>query len=154
MRGLLQDFRYAARVLRKRPGFSFLVVLVLALGIGANSALFSVVDAALLRPLPYPAPDRLVTVFSYQSGEPQRPNGVAGGDVMIWQTQARSFERLAAYRGTAVNLSAGPTPARIDGAVVSRQFFPLFGVTPQLGVAFGPDGASAEPRPVVISAGL
>src|SRR5262245_45160305 len=105
MRGLFQDFRLAVRVTLKRPGFSLLVVLVLGLGIGANSALFSVVDVALLRPLPYPAADRLVAVSSYQTDEPERQVGVAGGDFIAWRKQARSFDGWAAYRPSAFNLS-------------------------------------------------
>src|SRR5215470_8902581 len=93
----VQDLRYGMRTLRKNPGFTFVAVLTLALGIGANTAIFSVVNALLLRPLPYTEPDRLLQIW--QNYLPNFPKlGVSGGDFQLWQEQAASFAQMAAYR--------------------------------------------------------
>src|SRR5947208_1400636 len=109
MKGMGQDLRLALRTLAKRPGYAILLVTILGIGIGANTALFSVVDATLLRPLPYPHPERLVDVAPAPLEDPAATQGVTGGDFTNWQKMNRSFEHLAAYRGLLVNLSsAGP----------------------------------------------
>src|SRR5918998_1697287 len=97
MKNLWQDVRYGARVLWKKPGFTAVAVLALALGIGANTAIFSVVNAVLLRPLPYPEPERLVRVAITNVQRGTRGNSVAYLDFADWQRQTGAFEALAAY---------------------------------------------------------
>src|SRR5690349_23818619 len=112
MRGLGQDLRLALRTLAKRPGYSLLLIGILGIGIGANTALFTVVDATLLRPLPYPDPERLVDVAPAPVETPPATTGVTGGDFTSWQKMNRSFSHLAAMRGELVNVStSGPAEA-------------------------------------------
>src|SRR3982750_2202809 len=118
----LQDLRFAVRSLWQRPGFSAVACLALALGIGANTAIFTVVDSALLRPLPYAEADRVVVVNATT-----RPSSVAqavsGGDFVDLRAQSRSFSGVAAFRNTGFNLAGGEAAERVDGAVVSPDFF-------------------------------
>src|SRR5687767_5156684 len=117
---LRQDLAYAARRLRQAPGFTLVAVATLALGIGANSAIFSVVNAVLLRPLPFAEPERLVRVAQLWKGEPAvytPPN------FLDTQARARSFEGMAALDTTGVTLTGRGAPARVDGAEVSAAFF-------------------------------
>src|SRR5918911_4659666 len=99
MEDILQDMRYGLRTLRSRPGFSATVILVLALGIGATTAIFSVVNAVLLRSLPYPQPDRLMMIFTTAEGDGQRQNNGSafGPDFIEWREQCQSCEQMAAY---------------------------------------------------------
>jgi putative ABC transport system permease protein len=133
---LWQDLRYGARALRKSPGFTLVAVLTLALGIGATTAIFSVVNAVLLRPLPYPDGDRLVYV-----GQLYR-SGLAGSGepkFLFWREQARSFEALACYSGfggAGGNLAGGTEAEYVSGMRVSEDFFRALGVHPALGRAF------------------
>ena len=133
---LLQDLRYGARVLRKSPGFTLAAVLTLALGVGATTAIFSVVNAALLRPLPYPEADRLLYV-----GQLYR-DGLAGSGepkFLFWREQSRSFEALACYSGyggAGGNLAGGQEAEYVRGLRVSEDFFRVLGVYPALGRAF------------------
>ena len=135
---LWQDIRYGVRMLRKSPGFTAVAVLTLALGIGANTAIFSVVDAVLLRPLPYPDSDRLMMVYQAapQMGDPK--NGLSYPNFQDWQRAASSFEELIAFRTTQFALSgAGEAVNVICGAVTSG-YFPMFRVSPILGRTFEP----------------
>ena len=140
-----QDLRYAARMLRKNPGFAVVAVLTLALGTGANTAIFSVVNAVLLRPLPYPQPERLVRL-----GETDRRESASVGEVSYpnftdWRAQGRAFENMAAYHtGTFTFTDAGEA-LQLDGVVVSAAVFQVLGVAPVLGRGFltredGPEG--------------
>src|SRR5689334_15362650 len=132
----IQDFRYGVRMLAKNPGFTAVAVLTLALGIGANSAIFGVVDAILLRPLPFKDPGRLVTVWSSrpQKGWPQLPASFP--DFMDWKAQSHVFEDMAAffsYANTTFNLTGGSEPERLQAAFVSGSFFSVLGVKPVWG---------------------
>ena len=132
---LVRDVRHMARGLRKSPGFTMAVVTTLALGIGGNTAIFSVVDQLLLRPLPYPGGDRLVTVyeaFDVKPGQRVRSTrthlSVSPANWMDWQAQSRTLERFAAWRTAAVTLTQPGEPTRLDAQLVSAPFFPLLGV--------------------------
>src|SRR5262249_50845365 len=128
MESLLQDLRFGARMLLKQPGFTLLAVLTLALGIGANTAMFSVVNAVLLRPLPFPEPERLMLVEAKGVGE------FAAPDFRDLATQNHSFAQLAAYSPYATfNLSGGSAPERINGARISAGLLPTLGVQPLYG---------------------
>jgi putative ABC transport system permease protein len=146
-----QDIRYAARVLRKDLSFTLLAAITLALGVGATTAVFGVVDAVLLKPLPYHAAERLAFAW----GVP--PRGIdVGFDVMPWgrlqflafAEQSRTFGELGAFLGSSFNLTGAGEPARFDGARVSAGFFRAFRVAPRLGRVFGDDadrpGGAAE----------
>jgi predicted permease len=131
---LIQDLRYALRTLLKSPGFTLVAVLTLALGIGANTALFSVIDAALLRPFPYLEPDRLVRVYSTsRQGEEW---SASPADFFDWQGMARSFAGLAAMNGSAMALSGEGPAEHLKGLSVTEDFFRVLGVAPALGRTF------------------
>lgn len=134
----VNDFRYAARVLANAPGFSFVAMLTIALGVGATTAIFSVVDATLLHPLPYPAADQLVSIEDRLPGI-----GVpdAGISVPEWQDLQRSgiFEYVAPLGGGSVNLTGSSQPARIRFLAAPPNYFALLGVKAQLGRTFNPD---------------
>src|ERR1041385_90893 len=120
METFLQDVRYSVRTLLKKPAFACIVILTLALGIGANSAIFSVVNALLLRPLPYSDPDRLVVVWSvYRTNDKAYASAANFRD---WKEQSQAFEHLAAYDTGRFNLGGGGQPEALDGALVSADF--------------------------------
>jgi predicted permease len=136
MNTLLQDLRYGARMLARKPGFTLVAVLTLALGIGANTAVFSVVNAVLLRPLPYPDAERLLVVGQqFKSG----PLGAGEPKFLFWREQSQSFEALACYSsygGADGNLAGGNEAEFARGLRVSEEFFRALGVYPALGRAF------------------
>ena len=134
MSGLGQELRYALRQLRKNPGFTATAVFTLALGIGANTAIFSVVNGVLLNPLPYPQPEQLVAV--YQRIPQFTEASIPYPDFLDWQRENRSFSALAAYRSDDFNLTGTGEPERLKGGMVSATFFPIFGVKPVLGRTF------------------
>src|ERR1700678_2277845 len=136
-----QDVRYAARMLRKSPGFTAIAVLTIALGIGATTAIFSVVDAALLPPLPYPHPEQLVSVFDDLPGVGAQDVGMS---VPEWHDFARSgiFEYVSPLGGGDVNLTGSSQPTRILFAAVPPNYFALLGAEPQLGRSFHPEDAT------------
>ena len=137
MDAVIQDLRFALRSLLRSPGFTLVAVLTLALGIGANTALFSVIDAALLRPLPYPEPDRLVRVYSTSAhGEDW---SASPADFFDWRAMARSFTGLAAVNGNSMALSGEGPAERLQGLQVTEDFFRVLGVAPVLGRAFTPE---------------
>jgi predicted permease len=145
---LAQDVRYALRQLRRSPGFALVAVLTLALGIGANTAIFSVVNGVLLRPLPFREPDRLVRVFSLDEG---KRAAVSPLDFADWRDQARSFEGLAAVNALTLNLTGGGEPERLEGASVSAALFSVLGVRPIAGRTFAPsEDAPGAPRLVLL----
>ncbi|MDQ3907773.1 MAG: hypothetical protein M3268_05455 [Acidobacteriota bacterium] len=104
---LFQDVRYGLRMLRRQPAFAFVAVVTLALGVGANTAIFSVVNAVLLKPLPYPAPERLVMLFTSVKGQGVTRAGSAMPDYREWRDQTRSFDGLAAFYYGDFNLAGG-----------------------------------------------
>lgn len=122
----MRDLRFGARMLRKNPGFTASVVLTLALGIGANTAVFSVIDAALIRPLPYPQPNRIVALYIHDSGSDT--DDLSPADFLDFQRSSSSFAHLAAYRQVPLNLSANGAPERIKGVMVTSDFFEVFAV--------------------------
>src|SRR3954447_19042109 len=130
---MIQDLRYAIRMLLKRPWFTCTVVLTLALGIGANTALFSIINVLLLRPLPLPQPEQMVHVWevSRQSGNQKFP--VALPNMVDWRTQSSSFANIAAYSPTSLNLTGEDQPERISVLSVTPEYFKVIGVTPAMG---------------------
>ncbi|HLL75960.1 MAG TPA: ABC transporter permease [Pyrinomonadaceae bacterium] len=153
MGNLLQDVRYGVRMLLKSPGFALVTILALALGIGANSAIFSVVNGVLLRPLPFRTADRLVFMSEWSQ---QVPNmSVAYPNFEDWRRETRSMEQMAAFRSTGMILTGGSEPERLTGREVSHNFFSVLGTAPALGRSFLPeeDKPGGE-RAVVLSHGL
>ena len=133
---MLSDLRFAFRQLAKSPGFTVIAVLTLALGIGANTAIFSTLNAALLRPLPYPQADRLVQVFETRDDGGQNSN--AGGAFLDWREHQTQFDSLALAARARLNLRGDKSPLRLEGMEVSHDFFRVFGVRPLLGRDFLP----------------
>src|SRR5215813_13273184 len=111
MQTLWQDLRYALRMLRKHPGFTVIAVLTLALGIGANTAIFSVVNAVLLRPLPYNEPERLVTIGGTDARNPGVKNSSSYPDIFDWRERNRSFEAIAVYHNATFTMTGNDAPA-------------------------------------------
>jgi len=148
--GLWQDLRLAARMLRKQPGFTLTVVLTLALGIGANTAVFSVVDTVLLRPLPYKDARQLVAVWELQG------KGCCAmfspGEFLDYQAQTQSFTDMAAYRLMPFALTGRGEPEQLNGLIVSANYFSLLGVVAEHGRVLQPaDGLAGAPRVAIIS---
>jgi len=144
MGNMWQDMRYGARILLKNPVFTLVAVLTLALGIGANTAIFSVVNAVLLRPLPFREPERVVMVWHNgveAAGGARTPLAVA--DLLDWRAQSRSFESIAAFTYMSINDTSGETPERVLGVGVTSNFFEVLGVRAALGRTFQSD----EDRP-------
>jgi putative ABC transport system permease protein len=131
---LLQDLRFAIRGLLRRPAFTIVAALTLALGIGANTAIFSVVNALLIRPLPYPNADRMVVIFGVQGTQGQQ--GVVYQDYVDWRAQNRTFDDMGVFRGQSVNLTGRDTPDRLYGMFVSASFMRLIGATAEQGRLF------------------
>lgn len=137
MNSLLHDLGYALRQLRKSPGFTAVAVATLALGIGVNTAIFSIVNATLLRPLPYKDPDRLVILWStIQRWGFSGPGSLTDPDYIQWKEQNRVFEQIAAFRGQTSNLTGSGIPERLLGSTVTASLFSLLGATPELGRVF------------------
>jgi putative ABC transport system permease protein len=136
METLFQDVRYAVRGLLKKPGFTFVAVLTLALGIGANAAIFTAVDAALLRPFPYKNPDALVHVWQTSPRSEFSEHEAAYPDYLDWRAQSSTFEELAGYNNNAAIYSGQGQPEFIRTTRVTSSFFPLLGVEAYLGRTF------------------
>ncbi|HXQ74252.1 MAG TPA: ABC transporter permease, partial [Pyrinomonadaceae bacterium] len=143
METLLKDIRYGVRGLWKRPGFTAVAVLTLALGIGANTAIFSVVNAVLLRPLQFRDPDRLVMIWEDATFAGFPRNTPAPANYVDWKTQTQSFEDIAASAESTFNLTGDGDPERVAAYSVTANFFPLLGVAPALGRVF----AAEDDRP-------
>ena len=155
MKTVLDHIRYSSRALRKSPGFTMVSVLTLALGIGASTALFSLVDTVLLRPLPYRDPEGLVTVTETLPLEGTDEVGVAAGEYQDYRSQNRSFSQVAAYESDGFNLTGAGQPSRVNAAKISASAFPLLGVSPVLGRTFTEDeDRSGAEKVVVLSYGL
>ena len=153
---MLADIRYTVRFLRKSPGFAIIVVLALALGIGANTAIFSVVNAVLLRALPFPNPGRIVMVWSPNPQVLARVDELppSNADLKDWREQNHVFERLAAFNSRQFNLAGEGEPERAGGAQVTADFFPALGVKPERGRWFAADEDQPGKRVAVISHAL
>jgi len=136
MNGLAQDLRYALRQLRNNPRFTAIAVLTLALGIGASTAIFSVVDTVLLDPLPYRDPERLVLVTESLPAMSSDEVGVSASEYIDYRDRNRSFSQVAAYESAGFNLTGEGRPLRVNAAAVSASAFPLLGVSPELGHVF------------------
>jgi len=153
MKNLAQDLRFGCRTLLKSPGFTAVAIATLALSLGANTAIFTLVNAVLLKPLPYPEPERIVRVME------KRPdggdNGISTLNFLDWQKQNQCFESLAARTGGSVSLTGIEDPVQIPGSRVTAQFFNIYGVKPALGRTFaeGEDQAGKE-HVVVLSHAL
>jgi len=130
----MTDLRFAFRLLRKSPGFTFIAVLTLALGIGANTAIFTVFDALLLKPLPFPKPEQLVRLYNTVPQLDKAP--ISPAKFLDWQQQNRVFQEIAAYVGKDFTVLGGNAPERLFGTRVSADFFKLLGVQPSLGRTF------------------
>src|SRR5262245_62265662 len=129
-----QDLKYSVRMLRKNPGFACVVVITLALGIGANTAIFSFVNAVILNPLPFPDADRLVVIN--EISKEGMEIGASLPNFQDWQARAKSFEEIAGYRFDTFNLSGMGSPQRLVGQEVTGNYFRILGVQPQLGRTF------------------
>jgi predicted permease len=146
---LPQDLRYGSRVLLKSPGFSLIAILTLALGIGANTAIFSVVNGVLLNPLPFRNPGQLVSMFqeipNFKNGSISYPN------FTDWRRMNTTFAGMAAYRSVGFNLSGNGEPERLHGEMISAGFFEILGVNPLMGRAFSPeeDRLGADPTAMI-----
>jgi predicted permease len=136
MTTLWNDIKYALRMLAKSPGFAALAVLTLAVGIGANTAIFSVIHSVLMEPLPYPHPEQLVQIFETFPNTDR--NAVSGGAFKDWREHSSRFAHLAVYEETQRNLTGDGTPQRVSGLMVSSQFLPVLGVEPVIGRGFAP----------------
>jgi putative ABC transport system permease protein len=148
---VLQDMRYAARMLRKSPGFAAIAILTLALGIGANTALFSVVNGVLLNPLAYPHPNQLTAIYGTTPGVYRGP--ITYLNFLDWQRDARTFSSMAMYRNQDYNFIGKGWAERLSGYMVSAGFFSTLGVQPVLGRTFRPDDDRVGSAPVVILSG-
>jgi len=153
MNGLMQDLRYALRQLRKNPGFAAVAVITLALGIGANTAVFSVVDAVMLRPLPYYQPAQLIEAQSINTHNPQ-PSAICYPDFFDWRSQNHTLDHLVSYHDASLTLTGTDRPLQLDGEVVSWDLLPAVGVLPELGRGFTQDEEKAGTRVILISHAL
>jgi predicted permease len=151
MGGMIQDLRYGLRMLIKNPGFTAVALVTLALGIGATTAIFSVVNGVLLSPLPYPEPDRLVALYSRTPDSPRW--SISYPNFLDWVRDNRSFSDLAAYRACDFNLTGMGEPERAPAEMVSAGFFPLLGVKTVIGRTFRPEEDQLGGAPVVVISG-
>ena len=150
---MLNDLRYGIRTLLKNPGFTAVVVLTLALGIGANTAIFSVTNAVLLRALPYRDADRLVIVW--EKNQRTEQNTVSPANFFDWQEQNSVFEGMAAFNDTRNSLSGDGEPEEVPGQITTDNLFSVLGVNAMLGRTFTPeDGKPGQNNVVVIGYGL
>jgi len=149
---LRQDVRFAVRTLTRRPGFAMVAVLTLGVGMGATTAIFSLIDSVLLKPLPFREPDRLVTVWEVRPRFNQPRMQVAPANYVDWKQQVQAFESLAAYYHSFVNLTGVGTPERLVAAQVTPNLFPTLGVDPFLGRWFvAPEGSPGQSAVAILS---
>ena len=154
---MLQDTRYALRHLRKSPGFTLTAVLMLVLGIGATTAIFSIVEGVLLRPLPFPDPDRLVSLGDQIEGmhcPSCTPSSVTAPDIRNYMRDTQSFSHLGGYRGRLFELSGVGDPAAVNGTRMSGEIFAALGVPPLLGRTFTQHEDEEQQQVVVLSYGM
>jgi len=158
MRTLLQDFRFALRQFKKSPGFALTTILTIALGIGGTAAIFSLVNTVLLRPLPFPEPDRIMSVASRNDRTPG-PRGNVGAplsypDFFDWRSQNKSFSALASFHDNDFTMTGIGEPKHLTGHVVAADFFRILGVSPALGRGFNRDDEKPGVHVVVLSHSL
>jgi len=148
MRTILQDLRYGLRTLAKNPGFAAVAVITLGLGIGANAAIFSLVDAVILRPLPYPNPDQLVGLGQWrnQKGEGYIQTGVSAPNIADI-AKAGVFQYVCYYRWSGFNITEGNRPENIRGIKASSELLPMFGLQPLMGRFLAPEEMEAGNGP-------
>ncbi|HET9533006.1 MAG TPA: ABC transporter permease [Blastocatellia bacterium] len=155
MGSLIQDIRYGLRMLLKKPGFTLVAVVVLALGIGANTAIFSIVNAVFLRPLPYPQPDMLVQIWETERKSGDKHATLSPHNFAEWREASQSYEQMAAYRYSSFTLTGGDRPQWFSGAQVSSTFFRALGVSPALGRDFDiEEDSPGRNRVAILSHGL
>ena len=151
METLLLDLRYGFRMLLKAPGVTAVAIIAIALGIGANTAIFSVLDAVLIRPLPYPEPDRLVVAGIQQPGDNAEYHPLGDADFLAWHDRQTSFEYVAAFDlYNNFSLTGHGLPERLRGTLVTPDFFPTLRVTPFLGRTFRSDEGRPGAAPTVV----
>jgi len=151
MNTVMQDVRYALRMLAKAPGFAAIAILTLALGIGANTAIFSVVNGVLLNPLPYPRPEQVMTLAGKTSDFPE--SSISYPNFLDWVRENHTFASLAAYRQTSFNLTGRGDAQRVSAMEVSATFFPLLGVNSALGHNFSAEQDRMDAAPTVMLSG-
>ena len=151
MESLLQDIRYGVRMVAKSPGFAAIAIFTLALGIGANTALFSVVNGVLLNPLPYQQPERLVAI--YAKNQQFSHSSIAYPNFLDWVRAQHSFSALAAFRPDDYNLTGMGEPERVKAEMISSDFFPLLGVKPVVGRLFRQEEDLVGAQPVALISG-
>jgi putative ABC transport system permease protein len=134
MRSLIFHLRYTIRLLLKSPGVTITTVLIMGLAIGANTAIFSLVDAVLLESLPYPEPERLFTISETSPAYSKMP--VAYPDYLDWRADQHSFEDIALFRRNSFNLTGSGDPERVNGAFVAASYFRVLRVRPEIGRSF------------------
>jgi putative ABC transport system permease protein len=150
-----QDLRYAARTFRRAPGFVALAILTIAIGVGANATIFSVVNATLLRPLPFTNPERLVLVAQRNRTTKVSLGDASPANFLDWRIRNHSFTGMTALRDAAFTLASGDRPERIGGAIVNANFFDVLGVTPSIGRSLQPeDERPGAPRVAILSDAL
>ena len=147
---LLREFRYALRSLGKNRGFTLIAVLTVALGIGANTAVFSVVNAVLFQPLPYDQPDRLVALWESKTNNPARKSRPTAANYTDWAAQNGVFDEMALFGAASLNWTGNGEPEQLLGSRVSESYFRVLGVTPLLGRAFRAEDDRPGADPVVI----
>src|SRR3954467_5120970 len=139
MDSLLQDIRYAIRLCLRTPGFTAVAVIALALGIGANTAIFTLVNAVLLEPLPFRDPSRLVVMWETNARRGGRPNTIAPANFLRWRERATAFDRMGPFSDYRINLTGSGEPEELIGMDVTPDFFPTLGITPIAGRIFADD---------------
>jgi putative ABC transport system permease protein len=150
METILQDVRYGIRSLLKRPGFTAVALVTLALGIGANTAIFSVVNAVLLRPLPFKNPDRIMMVWERRTNSHSANLPVSGHEFVAWKERSQSFDALALVHPDGLNLTGRGDPVTVSAAQVSADFFSVIGVAPMFGRSFLPGEDQSDAQTAVL----
>src|SRR5262249_39385047 len=136
IRNILQDIHFGARLLARTPGFTAVAIIALAFGIGANTAVFSVVNAVLLKPLPFPNPDRIMLLDENNVSKGWTNFSVAPANFLDWRAQSKSFDRMAAYSGRGFNYVGGESPEQLRGYIVAEGFTEIVGGKAQAGRGF------------------
>ena len=151
METLIQDLRHTLRQLRKAPGFTLTAVLTLAFGIGATTAIFSIVEGVLLRPLPFPEPGRLVTLSDVLEGAGSSVTGVTAPGLRMYTRDTHGFSGLGGYQQTAYELSGMGEPAQINASRLTASIFPVLGVSPLMGRTFTQQEDEGSQQVAVVS---